>query len=332
MLLAATYPERTSGLILVDAYASLAADDGYEGWDPGVSTPRWPQFANVWGTAIPVGSASSPRARPPTTRSVNDSRTARARFRQPGCRGRHATSDRPSRRAARSCRRSRRRRWCSCTATTRTCLPCSGGTSPNTFRTRQLVELDGADHLYWVGDADATLDEIEQFATGARSQPRAERVLATVLFTDIAGSTSPRGRDGRPALGRAARAHHAIVRRQLERFRGGEVKTMGDGFLAVFDGPAPADRVRVCDSRRCAPARSRRPRRAAHRRDRDERPDVGGIAVHIAQRVSALAEPGEVLVSRTVVDLVIGSGIQFADRGEHQLKGVPNAWQIFAVD
>ena len=196
----------------------------------------------------------------------------------------------------------------------------------------KLVELDGGDHLYWVGDVDATLQEIEQFVTGARAQPRAERVLATVLFTDIAGSTERAVELGDLRWGELLDAHHAIVRRQLERFRGREVKTMGDGFLAVFDGPARAIAC-ACAIRDGVRQLGLGVRAGLHTGEIETSgSDVAGIAVHIAQRVSALADSGEVLVSRTVVDLVIGSGIQFEDRGEHQLKGVPNTWQLFAVD
>ena len=122
-----------------------------------------------------------------------------------------------------------------------------------------------------------------------------------------------------------------MVRRQLERFQGREVKVMGDGFLAVFDGPARAIAC-VCHSRRRDPTGLGRPSRNSTGEIETSDADVAGIVVHIAQRVSSLAAAGEVFVSRTVVDLVIGSGIQFSDRGEHQLKGIPNTWRIFAAD
>ncbi len=196
----------------------------------------------------------------------------------------------------------------------------------------RFVELDGADHLYWVGNPEATLDEIEQFVTGSRSQPRNERVLATVLFTDIVGSTTLAAQLGdvrwREVLGR----HDDLVRRQLNRFRGREVKTTGDGFLATFDGPARAIAC-ACAIRDGARQLGLGIRAGIHTGEVEiVGDDVAGLAVHLGQRVCALAGEGEVLVSRTVVDLVVGSAIQFSDRGEHVLKGIPHTWRVFAVD
>jgi len=195
----------------------------------------------------------------------------------------------------------------------------------------KYVELPGEDHLLYTGDADTLLDEVEEFLTGARGGSQSHRVLATVLFTDIAGSTERLSRSGDRRWQDLLHAHHALVRRQLERFRGNEVKTTGDGVLATFDGPARAIR--------CAQAIMLELRaigidiRAGLHTGEVELSDndIGGIAVHIAARVEALAGVGEVLASRTVVDLVAGSGIEFSDRGEHELKGVPGTWRLFAV-
>jgi class 3 adenylate cyclase len=196
----------------------------------------------------------------------------------------------------------------------------------------RFVELPGADHFLWAGDADAILDEIEGFLTGVRRGPEPERVLATVLFTDIVGSTERAAELGDRAWRELLERHHAAVREELERWRGREVDTAGDGFLAVFDGPARA--VRCAESVVHAVREVGLDVRAGvHTGEIELRGSgVAGIAVHIGARVAALGGPGEVLVSRTVVDLVAGSGLRFADRGEHQLKGIPDRWRVFALD
>jgi pimeloyl-ACP methyl ester carboxylesterase len=199
------------------------------------------------------------------------------------------------------------------------------------IRGAKLVELPGVDHTPWVGDADALLDEIEEFLTGIRHGPEPDRILATVLFTDIVDSTKRAvalgDRDWRELL----EQHHAIVRRQLTRFRGREVHTAGDGFLATFDGPGRAIR---CAATICQQVRSLGidVRAGLHSGEcQIEGSKVEGIAVHIGSRVAGTAKPGEVLVSSTVKDLVVGSGIAFEDRGMHALKGVPEEWHLFAV-
>jgi class 3 adenylate cyclase len=196
----------------------------------------------------------------------------------------------------------------------------------------RLVELPGHDHLMWTGNADAIADEVEDFLTGTRRGPEPDRVLATVLFTDIAGSTARAAEIGDRAWKQLIDRHDEAIRRQLDRWRGREVETAGDGFLATFDGPARA--VRCATSVVDAVRELGLDVRAGVHTGEVELADgnVRGIAVHIGSRVAALAAPGEVLVSRTVVDLVSGSGIAFTDRGEHSLKGVPNVWQLFAVE
>ena len=195
----------------------------------------------------------------------------------------------------------------------------------------KLVKLAGIDHMPYVGDVNAAVDEIEEFLTGVRHAPEPDRVLATVMFTDIVGSTEQAIAVGdRRWLDTLAR-HDAVVRQELVRHRGREVKTTGDGFLATFDGPARAVR--------CASAivQAVRPlglevRAGVHTGECElVGDDVGGIAVHIGQRVSALAGPGEVLASSTVRDLVAGSGLMFESRGEHLLRGLPDEWRIYAV-
>jgi pimeloyl-ACP methyl ester carboxylesterase len=193
------------------------------------------------------------------------------------------------------------------------------------------VELAGIDHLPWAGDSDAVLGEIEEFLTGTRSLPEPDRVLATVMFTDIAGSTERAAEVGDTRWREELASHHAMVRRELTRFRGREVKTLGDGFLATFDGPARAIR---CGHAIAAGARSLglEVRVGVHTGEVELiGDDVGGIAVHIAARIGALAPAGEVLASSTVKDLVAGSGIRFVDRGARHLKGISDEWRLFAA-
>jgi class 3 adenylate cyclase len=195
----------------------------------------------------------------------------------------------------------------------------------------KLVELPGADDFFWTGDADSIIDEVEEFLTGARRAPDADRVLATILFTDIVGSTERAAELGDKRWSELLDGHDRTTRRQLERFRGREIDTLGDGFLATFDGPGRAIQC-ACAIRDAVRPLEIAVRVGLHTGEIELRgADVAGIAVHIAQRVSSLAESGEVLVSRTVTDLVAGSGIDFTDRGEHQLKGVPGSWKLFAV-
>jgi class 3 adenylate cyclase len=195
----------------------------------------------------------------------------------------------------------------------------------------RLVELEGDDHNVWYEDRDRLLGEVQEFLTGARTAPEPERVLATVLFTDIVDSTRTAAELGDRRWREVLERHRVLVRQVLDRAGGREVKSIGDGFLAVFDGPARAIRCarEIIDS---ADSQGIRVRAGLHTGECEAMgADVGGIAVHIAARVSALAGPSEVLVSRTVKDLVAGSGIAFADRGVHELKGVPESWQLYAA-
>ncbi len=195
----------------------------------------------------------------------------------------------------------------------------------------RYVELPGRDHLPWAGDSDAVIEEVREFLTGVRFAPDPDRVLATVMFTDVVGSTARAASLGDRRWRELLDAHDVAVRRQLTAFRGREVKTMGDGFLAAFDGPARA--IRCAGAIRDAASDLHLPVRVGlHTGEVEVRgDDIGGVAVHIGQRVSALAQPSEILVSATVKDLVAGSGIEFEARGEHELKGVPGSWRLFAV-
>jgi class 3 adenylate cyclase/pimeloyl-ACP methyl ester carboxylesterase len=198
-------------------------------------------------------------------------------------------------------------------------------------RGAKLVELPGEDFLFFVGDTGPMLDAIEEFVTGQIPARHSDRVLATVLFTDIVGSTEHAARLGDRRWRDLLATHDAVVRAEVLRFRGGLVKTTGDGVLATFDGPGRAIRC-SCAIRDSTRTLGIDVRAGLHTGEIEMiGDDVAGIAVHIGARVAALAGGGEVLVSSTVKDLVAGSGINFIERGEHELKGVPGAWRLFAV-
>lgn len=194
----------------------------------------------------------------------------------------------------------------------------------------RFVELAG-DHSPWVGDTDAIVDAVEEFLTGTITRPAVDRVLATVLFVDIVGSTERAAglgdRKWRDLLG----AYYVLVRREVARFRGREVDSAGDGFFAVFDGPARG--IRCAGAIVSAVGSLGLEVRAGLHTGECEivGEKIAGIAVHIGARIAALSRPAEVLVSNTVKDLVAGSGLEFEERGPHALKGVPGEWRLYAV-
>jgi class 3 adenylate cyclase len=195
----------------------------------------------------------------------------------------------------------------------------------------RYVELEGRDNLLVVGDSEQVLAEIERFLTGTHTPPEPDRVLATVMFTDIVGSTETAARLGDRAWRALLARHDELSRAQLARYRGRAVKSLGDGFLATFDGPARAIRCAI-ELRDAVRELGVELRAGLHTGECEAiGDDVGGLAVHIGARVGSLAAPREVLVSNTVKDLVVGSGIDFADRGEHALKGVPGTWRLWAA-
>jgi class 3 adenylate cyclase len=195
----------------------------------------------------------------------------------------------------------------------------------------KYVELPGEDNLFHVGDTETMLGEIEEFLTGVRSPVEVDRILATVLFTDIVNSTERAATLGDRRWRDLLEGHQSLVRQELARFRGREVKALGDGFLATFDGPARAIRC-ACAIRDGVRGLGIEIRAGLHTGECERMgEDVGGIAVHIGARVVASATPGEVLVSSTVKDLVAGSGLRFVDNGTHNLSGVPGEWRLFAV-
>jgi class 3 adenylate cyclase len=196
----------------------------------------------------------------------------------------------------------------------------------------RYLELPGEDHLTIREDEAGPFDDIEEFLTGHRPAPNPDRILTTVLFTDIVDSTRRAADLGDQSWRDLLDHHDEVMRRQLDRFRGTEVKTTGDGFLAMFDGPARAVQCAVAASEAVRPL-GLELRAGVHTGECVQRgTDLGGIGVHIGARVASLAEPRQVLVSRTVTDLVAGSGLEFTDWGEHELKGVPGSWNLFSVE
>jgi class 3 adenylate cyclase len=195
----------------------------------------------------------------------------------------------------------------------------------------RLVELPGIDHVVVVGEIDEVMAEIEEFVTGERPEIEPDRVLATVLFSDLVESTAQAAAVGDHRWRELLDAHDEAVRAELERHRGRLVKTTGDGVLATFDGPARAIRCAraIRDALRTLGLGVRTGIHTGEIELRGD--DVGGLAVNLAARVCGDAAAGEILVSRTVVDLVVGSGIEFEDRGGRTLRGVPGEWQLYAV-
>jgi pimeloyl-ACP methyl ester carboxylesterase len=196
----------------------------------------------------------------------------------------------------------------------------------------RYVEIDSADHLPFLECGDTVVEETREFLTGVREPAEPDRVLATVLFTDIVSSTEQATEVGDRRWREMLDAHDTAVRRQLDRYRGREIKATGDGFLATFDGPARAIRGgwAICDATRAVGVDVRVGLHTGEIEMRDG--DIGGVGVHVAQRVCALADPGEVLVSEAVPLLVAGSGIGFQDRGAHKLKGIPGKSRLFAAN
>jgi class 3 adenylate cyclase len=328
-LFAATYPQRTSALILYGTFASTIRDAGYP-WamDPKERDKVIQAISDRWGQGTYVDLLA------PSLAGDERFRNWWARLERLGA----------SPGAAMALRRMNGqidiRQTLSAIRVPTLVLHRSGDLDTSIEEGRYLaahipgarfVDLPGADHLPWVGDQDTLLDEVQEFLTGTRPAAEPDRVLATVVFTDIVASTERAAELGDRRWRDLLFSHHAIVRRELERFRGREVKTVGDGFLATFDGPARAVRC-ACAIRDRVGGLGLSIRAGLHTGECELiGDDVGGMAVHIGARVAATARAGEVLVSNTVKDLVVGSGIQFVDRGSHRLKGVPGSWRLFAV-
>lgn len=331
LLYSATYPERTSALILYGSYAKRAwAPDYPFGWKNEQWERTLDNFERNWGT--PEGVDVNMWA-PSIAREVDAGNRMASYFRASASPGAAVAVMKMNREID-----------------VRQVLPSIRVPTLILHRTAErvsevaharymaqhipgakLVELPGEDHVPWIGDQDGMLDEIEEFVTGTRQAHEPERVLATVLFVDIAGSTERVAAIGDRAWRGLLEAFQAKVREVLRQYRGQEIDTAGDGFLAAFDGPARA--IRCAGAiRDTVGAIGVAVRCGLHTGECERSGEkLAGIAVHTGARVAGLAAVGEVLVSQTVRDLVAGSGLTFAARGTHTLKGVPGEWQLFGV-
>ncbi len=329
-LFAATYPERTAGLVLCNTFATGLRSDDYP-WM--LDAEGWSRVQRVveaeWGTGI-------------TARMYAPSRAGDEAFER--------SWGRFERRAVSPGAMSKILGMCMDTDV-RSVLPSirvptlvvhrSGDRATPVEGGRYLAEhipgarleeVKGVDHFPWVGNSDAILEEVEHFVTGRRHHAEPDRILATVLFTDIVDSTkqlTERGdRSWRELLGQ----FYAALRVEIERYRGREIDTAGDGLFATFDGPARAIRC-ACATRQATAQLGVELRAGLHTGECDVVGDkVSGIAVHLGARVCAAAKPNEVLVSSTVKDLVAGSDLRFTDRGVHTLKGIPGDWHLYAAE
>ena len=330
MLLTASHPHRVRSLALFGPFARYmrAADQPF-GMPESALARYLDGFERTVGTGRVVDNLAR-RAGRVTPRSGAGGRAASAFPVVPDTSGRCSTCTCTAMSAPRS--RASRRRHCCCTAVvTATCVASTPGISPSASRTRDFVELDGDDNIWFAGDADGVLDEIESFLTGGRGAAPSNRVLSTVLFTDIVGSTERAGQLGDEAWTAALAAHNRLVERYVAGARGVVVKFTGDGALATFDGPARAINC-ACAIRDAVEDLGVEIRAGLHTGEVElVDGDVHGIAVHIAARIMALAAAGEVLVSGVIPPLVLGSRIAFTDRGIHELKGLPDRWPVLAV-
>ena len=324
MVFAATYPERTRALVLFGAYAHYATwvvpPDRLDGvlarldalWGTGEMVDGFapsraadPQFKAWWARWERLGASPSAAVHLTRMNSEIDVRPIVPSIRVPTLILHRVGDTRVSVEAGRYLARH---------------IPAA-----------TYVELPGEDHLLWCGNANRVADEIEEFLTGSRPEVEPDRVLATVMFTDIVDSTTRAASLGDQAWSALLERHDALVRRELARFRGREVKTTGDGFLATFDGPARGVRCGEAIVEAVGTL-GLDVRVGLHTGEIEIRPgdDIGGIAVHIASRVMALAGPGEVVVTGTVRDLVAGSSLAFVERGRHPLKGLIEEVRLFA--
>jgi pimeloyl-ACP methyl ester carboxylesterase/class 3 adenylate cyclase len=330
LLFAATYPQRTAAVVLYGAYAKRSwAPDYPFGWTPGQWDAFLSRMERGWGT--PEGAVLDLWA-PSIVGDPQAAATAAAYLRASASPGaalavmqmnreidvRHVL---PSVRVPTLIIHRAEERVISIDNARYMAERIPGA---------KLVQLPGIDHMPWVGDGDTIVQEAAQFLTGERLVAEHERVLATVLFTDIVQSTERAAAMGDRQWRELLESHQSLVRGELARFRGREIDTAGDGFLCAFDGPARAIRCAqtIRDRSRSAGVEIRAGLHTGECEVIGEK--LGGIAVHTGARVAAQAQPGEIVVSQTVKDLVAGSGLNFADRGVHALKGVPGEWRLYA--
>jgi class 3 adenylate cyclase len=325
----ATHPERISALIMINTFAHYLREDDYPCGVPPESLDRF--VADVkewWGTATLL-------------EVLAPSRVADERFRAWYARsGRFLSGPDLAADIVRASLESDVRRVLPSISVPALVLHREGNRSTRLGAGRYLAEhipgakfviLPGDDHLFFVGDTDALVDEIEEFLTGARSGAEADVLTMTVLFTDIVASTEYQARVGQREWSRLTDRHDAMVRAALSKHRGREVKTTGDGFLAAFDATGRALRC-AADILAGAKDLGLELRAGIHTGEVEVRGgDIAGLAVTIAKRVCDLAGAGEVLVSEMVRGMMVGGGIEFKDRGEHELKGVPGTWRLYGV-
>ena len=328
ILFAATHPERTKALIVFNASARVRPADDYPQGSPVDGMERWlSALRRNWGTGAMLLDVQAPSV------------ARNARLRRWLARGERlmCTADEMFWRSRATFEVDLRAVLSSIRVPTlvlyRQDNPAAGQARyvAEHISGAKRVELPGEDYLFFVGDTAPMLDAMEEFLTGSLTARDSERVLATVLFTDVVGSTEQAARLGDRRWKELLATHDALVRTELDRFRGRVVKSTGDGVLATFDGPGRAIRC-TCAIRDSLGSLGVDVRAGLHTGEIELLgEDVAGMAVHIAARVAATAGAGEVFVSSTVRDLVAGSGIEFHDRGEHGLKGVPSAWRLYAV-
>jgi pimeloyl-ACP methyl ester carboxylesterase/DNA-binding winged helix-turn-helix (wHTH) protein/class 3 adenylate cyclase len=329
-LFAATYPEKTIALVMIGTYAKRIRDDDYP-WAPTAEERQkfyelmqreWggpvgiderapsvaddPHFREWWATYLRMGASPGAALALTKMNAEIDVRHVLPSIRVPTL-VIHREGD--------------------------LCLKVDEGRFvASNIPGSKYVELPGVDHLPFVGDQDAILDEVEEFLTGVRHAPEYDRVLATVLFTQIVDSAAQAAKVGERRWRDLLERHQAHARRELELFKGREIEMVGEGLLATFDGPARAIRC-ACAISDSAARLGIKTRAGLHTGECDVMEDkVGGIAVEIGAQVAARASIGEVLVSNTVKDLVAGSGIRFEERGTHALEDIPGEWRLFAVE